>query len=89
MAKVKRNFKFDVGGSSKIKGSADTTIEFTPEIDKKPKKIKGTCDTCKHNRYHLSTSEDKKGFCEIGNVLRGHNRVPSENTCGHWEAQKK
>jgi len=64
-------------------------VEFVPEIDKKPEKITGTCDTCIHNRYHLNTSENKKGLCEIGNLLRGHNRIPIENTCDHWEAQKK
>jgi len=64
-------------------------VEFVPEIDKKPKKIIGTCDTCSHNRYHLNTIEGKKGLCEIGNLLREYSRIPPKNTCDHWEAQKK
>jgi len=62
-------------------------IEFIPEIDKKPAKKKGTCDECKYNRYHVETSEGKRGLCEIGNLLRGHTGIPPENTCDRWEAR--
>ena len=86
---AKRPFRPDAGGSSQIKGTADATVEFIPEIDKKPKIEKGTCDTCLNNRYHVSTKNGVKGLCEIGNFLRGSTAVPPENTCDHWEPRKK
>ena len=61
--------------------------EFVPEIDKKDKKEKGTCDTCINNRYHVQTEAGVKGICEIGNLLRGTTAIPQENTCDHWEAR--
>jgi len=48
------------------------------------KKKKGTCDTCKYNRYSVETAEGKKGVCEIGSALRGHSQLPPENTCEAW-----
>lgn len=87
MAKRSKTISPDAGGSSSVKGSADSVVEFVPEIDKKPKVEKGTCDTCIYNRVHVQTEDGVRGICEIGRLLRGTTELPAANTCDHWEVR--
>jgi hypothetical protein len=68
---------------AKKKKKVEVEFEYVANPSTEEKEI-GTCDNCKYNRYSVMTSEGKIGFCEVGSDLRGHYRLPPENTCQAW-----
>lgn len=84
MAKKKADKKIGSLGAT-----AATGVEIEAKVDPGPVKLKGTCDSCEYNRYYANTTDGPKGFCEVGQTLRGHNQLPPENTCDSWKKRKK